>query len=101
MPASLSHTATSPEARDAIIAACLKTYLEDDSPNFREELTDRLTLLLEALDHLENVTGTAALRDAYLTLKPLYGVIRLVLREAQMINALVEAMFQQQRKEGL
>ncbi|HRD67917.1 MAG TPA: hypothetical protein PKY50_17395 [Candidatus Competibacter sp.] len=73
----------------AITKAALKAC---DSSSLEGELHERLVMVTDALEHLEHIASAADFHRIDLSFRSLYGVLRLINREAQVIDAISSAL---------
>lgn len=89
-----SPIAPSSDASAVIAKAALSICCFSDKPSLRQEISDRLGLIKDALDCLEETTSEAAFHRSDLSYQGLYGAIRLIGREVKTINVLHDALYQ-------
>lgn len=78
----------------AVIAKAALSACSYPTPNLKGELHDRLSMVMDSLDHLESIACEAAYHHIDLSFQSLYGVIRLISREVKMIDALHDALYE-------
>lgn len=78
----------------AVIAKAALAACSYSTPTLKNELHERLNMVMDSLDHLESITSEAAFHQIDLPFQGLYGVIRLISREVKMIDALHTALYE-------
>lgn len=84
--------APSTDPADVIARAALTLCVYSEKPSLTEEISDRLGMVKDAIEHLETVTCNADFHGFELLPRSLYGLIRLIGREVRMIDELYKAI---------
>lgn len=62
------------------------------NPQFRDELNDRMSMVMDATALLQTVLENAAAHDVELSYQHLYGSVKLIARELIIVDELLDAL---------
>ena len=62
------------------------------NPMFRDEFYDRISMVMDATELLENILAESAHHEFDLTPQRLYGMVKLINRELKTVEALIDAL---------
>lgn len=77
---------------DAITSQAIRNATGSNSPTFRDEFYDRMSMVMDAADLLQSILENAAFHNFDLSYQHLFGTVKLINRELKTVDELIDAL---------